>query len=231
VLSWVAGADGAVTESFFACAAGAFAAAPPIAALVVAVDGRVPVVRVDEASDARGARVVGASAAGRVVRGRFAAPVLVVVEGASDCRDVGFPGDARVVVVAGALRTAEGLLFSSPDVTDDSSGSASDAVDLEARPVRLTPGTGRVGGLLRLELVVPTRGVELMVGLDAPVAVRVVVVDTVGRRAGAVPLDVVVGRRGGTPSLLAEAALDAICRLIEEVGVEGAGNFFGLPVV
>jgi hypothetical protein len=229
VLSWVTGADGAVTESFFACAAGAFAAAPPIAALVVAVDGRVPVVRVDEASDTRGARVVGASAAGRVVRGRFAA--LVVVVGARDCRDVGFPGDARVVVVAGALRTAEGLLFSSPDVTDDSSGSASDAVDLEARPVRLTPGTGRVGGLLRLELVVPTRGVELVVGLDAPVAVRVVVVDTVGRRAGAVPLDVVVGRRGGTPSLLAEAALEAIWRLMEEFGVEGAGNFFGLPVV
>jgi hypothetical protein len=230
VLSWVTGADGAVTESFFACAAGAFAAAPPIAALVVAVDGRVPVVRVDEASDARGARVVGVSAAGRDVRGRFAA-LVVVVEGASDCRDVGFPGDARVVVVAGALRTAEGLLFSSPDVTDDSSGSASDAVDLEASPVRLTPGTGRVGGLLRLELVVPTRGVELVVGLDAPVAVRVIVVDTVGRRAGTVPLDVVVGRRAGTPSLLAEAALDAIWRRIEDVGVEGAGNFFGLPVV
>jgi hypothetical protein len=190
----------------------------------------VPVVRVDEASDARGdARVVGASAAGRVVRGRFAAPV--VLEGAMDCRDVGFPGDARVVVVAaGVRRTAAGFLFSSPDVTDDSSGSASDAVDREVRPVRLTaaPATGRVGGLFRLDPVVPTRDVELVVGLDALAGARAVLVDTVGRRAptGAVPLDVVVGRRGGTPSLLAEAAFEAILRRREDVGVEGAGNFF-----
>jgi predicted amidohydrolase YtcJ len=59
-------------------------AAAPIAALAVAAEGRVPVVRVDEASDTRGAArvVVEDSAAGRVVRGRFAA--LVVVDGASD---------------------------------------------------------------------------------------------------------------------------------------------------
>jgi hypothetical protein len=83
LVSWVVGAGGGATEGFFAWPAGALAAAP-IAALVVAVDGRVPVVRVDEASDARGdARVVvEASAAGRVVRGRFAA--LGVVDGASD---------------------------------------------------------------------------------------------------------------------------------------------------
>jgi hypothetical protein len=234
VLSWDGVTDGGAPESFFAWAAGAFAAAPPIAALVVAVEGRVPVVRVDEASDARGARVVAGSAAGRVVRGRFAA--AVVVEGASDWRDVGFPGDARVVVVApGVLRTAEGFLFSSPEVTDDSSGSASDAVDLDVNPVRLTaaPGTGRVGGLFKLDPAALTRDVVLVVGLDALVGARAVLVDTVGRRAptGAVPLDVVVGRRGGTPSLLAEAAFEAILRRRVDVGVEGAGSFLrcGLP--
>jgi hypothetical protein len=217
VLSWVAGTDGAVTESFFACAAGAFAAAPPIAALAVATDGRVPVVRVEEAREALGARVVLASAAGRVVRGR-----LVVVEGASDCRDVGFPGEALVVVEAtGVLRTA-GFRFSSPDVTEESSGSASEAVGLV---VFLTaPGTARDGGLFRLDPLVPRRDVELVVGFDALTGVREDVVDTVGRRAGAVPLDVVVGRRGGTPSLL---AFDAIFWRMTFVGVDGAGNFLG----
>jgi hypothetical protein len=66
------------------------------------------------------------------------------------------------------------------------------------------------------------------------VGARAVLVDTVGRRAPAVavPLVVeVVGRRGGMPSLLAEPALEAILRRTEDAGVEGAGNFFlsGLP--
>jgi hypothetical protein len=133
------------------------------------------------------------------------------------------------VVAAGVRRTAVGFLPSSPDVTDERSGSASEAVDLEANPVRLTavPGTGRVGGLLKLDPAALIRDVELVVDLDALVGARAVLVDTVGRRAptGAVPLDVVVRRRGGTPSLLAEAAFEAILRRREDVGVEGAGNF------
>lgn len=223
------GGAGTLTESFFACPAGALAAAPT-AALVVAVEGRAPVVRVDEASDARGvARAVEASAAGRVVRGRFAA--AAVVEGAIDWRDVGLPGDERVaaVDVAGVRRAVVGFLFSSPEVTADSSGSASEAVDLEARPARRTaePGAGRVGGLFRLDPTVLAREVELAGGLDAPVEARAVLVEAVvGRRAPVALVVVVVGRRGGTPSLLAEAALDAILRRTEDVGVEGAGSFF-----
>jgi hypothetical protein len=231
----------ALTESFFAWPGAALAAAPPTAARVVAVDGRAPVVLVDEARDARGAtRAVDASAAGRVVKGLFAA-VVVVVEGAMDCLVVVFPGEGRVEVVAapaaGVLRTVVDLLLSSPDVTDDKSGSASEAVDLDVKPVLLAvaPAMGRVGGLFRLDPAALTREVELGAGLDAVVEARAVLVDTVGRRAPAVavPLVVeVVGRRGGIPSLLAEPALEAILRRTEDAGVEGAGNFFlsGLPV-
>lgn len=228
-----AGGAAALTESFLACPAGAFAEAP-IAALVVVVDGRAPVVLVDAASDVRvDGRVVEASAAVRVVRGRFAA-VVVVEEGAIDCLDVVFPGDALAVVedAAGVLRTVPGFLFSSPDVTADKSGSASEAVDLEVKPVLLTdePGAGRVGGLFRLDPTVLTRDVVLVVGLDALVEARAVgvVVDAVGRRAPtvAVPLaEDAVGRRGGADSFAAEAALDAILRRTEDAGVEGAGNF------
>jgi hypothetical protein len=236
-VSWVveagAGGGAALTDAFFACPMGVFAAAP-MAALVVVVDGRVPVVRVEEASDARGvARVVDASAAGRVVRGRFAA---VVVDGAMDCRDVAFPGEDRVAAAAvpAVLRTAVVFLFSSPEVTDDSSGSASEAVARELTPVRLTaaPATGRVGGLFRLDPTALARDVEVVEGLDAVVEARAVLVvdDAAGRRAptAAVVPVVVVGRRGGTVSLLAEApALEAILRRTDDAGVEGAGNFFG----
>jgi hypothetical protein len=225
------GADAdAALDSFFACPIGALVAVPG-AALVV-VDGRaLVVVLVEEASDARGvARVVEASAAGRVVRGRFA----VVVEGARDCLElvVVFPGDARVAAAAvpGVLRTAVAFLFSSPEVTEDRSGSASDAVALELIPGLLAavPGTGRVGGLFRLDPTVLTRDVELVAGLDAVVEARAVLVDVVGRRAPTVAvLLAVVGRRGGTASLLAEEpALEAILRRTDDVGVEGAGNFF-----
>lgn len=226
-----AGGAGALTESFFACPVGVFAAAL-IAALVVVVEGRVPVVLVDPASDVRvEGRAVEASAAVREVRGRLAAEVVVVEEGAMECLDVGvFPGDALVVVdaVAGVLRTTPGFLFSSPEVTADKSGSASEAVDLEVNPVLLTdePGAGRVGGLFRLPPTVLTRDVVLVVGLDALVEARAVLV--VGRRAPtvAVPLaEDAVGRRGGTDSFAAEAALDAILRRTDDAGVEGAGSF------
>lgn len=222
------------TESFFAWPAGAFVAVPGAGRVVAA--GLAPVVLVEAASDARGAaRVVDASAAGRVVRGRFA-PVVVV--GASDCLDAVFPGEDRVAAPgnAGVLRAAD-LRFSSPDVTDDRSGSASDAVAREDTPVLLAadPGAGRVGGLLRLDPSVLTRDVELGVGFDA-VAVEaraLLVVSAAGRRALAVALPLAaVGRRGGAGSLPAEAALDAILRRTDDVGVEGFGSFFrcGLAV-
>lgn len=201
----------------------------------VVVEGRAPVVLVDEASDARGvARAVEASAAGRVVRGRFAP---VVVEGAIDCRDVVFPGDERVAApgTTGVLRTV-GFRFSSPDVTDESSGSASDAVGFGVSPVLLAadPGVGRVGGLFRLEPTVLAREVALDSGFDAvAVDARALLVDAaVGRRAPtvAVPL-AAVGLRGGTASLPAEPAFEAILRRTDDVGVEGAGSFLrcGLP--
>jgi hypothetical protein len=223
-----AGGGGAETDSFFAFPDGAFGVAPT--ARVPAM-GRVEVGRVDGAREARGAvRVVAASAGGRVVKGRLAA-VVVVVEGAIDCRDVGLTGDGREAVddVTGVRRTAV-LFFSSPDVTDERSGSASDAVLEDEMVLRAAvPGDGRVGGLFRMEPLVLVRGVDVVGAFDALVAVRAVLVDAVaGRRAlAAVPL-AAVGRRGGTASFEAdEGAFAAIFRRTDEVGVEGVGSFLG----
>jgi hypothetical protein len=230
--SWAAGCGArAGIEGFFACPAGAFVAEPGAARVVV--EGRAPVVLVAAASDARGdARAFEASAAGRVVRGRFVV-VVVVVAGAIDGLDVVLPGEARVAAptVPGVLRTVV-LLLSSPEVTDDRSGSASDAAaDLDTSVVRLAavPGTARVGALFRLDPTVLTRAVELLDGFDAPaIEGRALLDAAVGRRAPAVAAPaVVVGRRGAIASLLAEPALEAILRRTEDVGVEGAGNFFG----
>lgn len=227
---------GTEAEGFFICPA--TLAAVLGAALVVVVEGREAVVLVEEASDARGAvRLVDdASAAVRVVRGRFAV-VVVAVDEASDGLEVAvFPGDARVAVpdTRGVLRTV-GFLFSSPDVTDDNSGSASEVVlDDNAVLLGTVPGAGRVGGLFKLDPIVLVRDVELDSGLvELAVAVRVVFVD--GRVALVVAAP---GRRGATDlepargSLAADdEALEAIFRRTEDVGVEGAGNFFrcGLP--
>lgn len=206
-------------ESFFAWPVGVLGAG----ALVVVVAGREVVVGLEDAeSEARGAEraveAVAGSAAGREASGRFAAVAAAVVEeGASDWREKVLPGEARgaaalAVTVAGVLRTA-GFLFSSPDVSDARSGSASDVV-LEDRPARLAavPGAGRVGGLFRLDA--PSVLVRVLVaveGLDAPLPVEArAVVDggAVGLRAlDVVPVAVVVGLRGGTASLDVDAML------------------------
>jgi hypothetical protein len=217
------GAEG--IEGFFACPIARDAAG---AARVVA-DGRAPGVRVEGASDARGVvRAVAGSAAGRVLAGLFAP---AVVEGAIDCRDVAFPGDGRVAAPgsAGVLRAVVGRLFSSPEVTDDRSGSASDAAAREATPALLgaEPGAGRVGGLFKLDPTLLRREAEAGAGFDA---LDVDGLDAaVGRRAvaGALPV-AAVGRRGGADSLLAEGAWEAILRRTDDAGVEGAGSFLGV---
>ncbi len=202
--------------------------AVPGAALVVV--GRVVVVLVDDERDAREEgveRPVGASPAVRVVGGLL---TTAVVEEASDALEVGLPGDRRAAPgTVGALRTV-GLLFSSPDVTDERSGSASDEAVLLATAALLAavPGTGRVGGLFKLDPAVLAREVTLDVGFDAVVDVREVVDDAAGRRAPTVAVPpVVVGRRGGTGSLeVVEAEVELILRRTDELGVEGAGNLF-----
>jgi hypothetical protein len=223
------GTEGAEMDSFFACPTGTLGVVPGARA---GATGRVGLE--DDARDARGvARVVGASPFGRVVKGLFAVVVVVVVEGAMDCLDIGFPGDTRGVVpaVMGVRRTA-GFLFSSPDVTEERSGSASE-VPLDVKPGRLAvPGTGRVGGLLRLPPTALVRDVVLGVVLDAPIEVRaLLVVDAAaGRRALAAlpPVAVVVGLRGGTASFEPEfGAFEAIFLRTDEVGVDGAGSFLG----
>ena len=203
-------------------------------AVRVAVDGRVVAGLVDEAREARGARVVAVSAAGRVVRGRFVVAVAaaVVVEPPTDGLDAAFPGDARAAAVDSDVpgRRTVGFFFSSPDVNEDTSGSASEAVLEDEMVLRaVVPGAGRVGGLLKLDPAVLVREVVVEGAFDAVVEVRVLLTDgAAGRRALAAVLLVAVGRRGAAASLEAgEGALEAILRRTDDVGVEGAGSFFG----
>ena len=185
------------------------------------------------AREVRGARVVAASVAGRVVEGRFAVLVAVAVEDASEGLDAGLPGDGRVAVLAvtGVFRTVVGFFLpSSPDVTEDTSGSASEAVLDEEIVLRAAvPGVGRVAGLFSVDPTVLVREVELEVGFVVLVVVRVVLVaGATGRRAAAAVVLATVGRRVAAASLAAgEGPFEAILRLTDEVGVEGAGSFFG----
>jgi hypothetical protein len=233
-LSLAAGEGGTAADGFLACPTGTLAVVP--GAALVAVEGRVVVVvevLVEGASDVRGAaRVVGVSAAGRVVRGRFAA---VAVEGAMEVLEAGFPGDAREAAAPGTngvLRTV-GFRVSSPEVTDERSGSASDVV-LDDKVVLRgpVPAAGRVGGLFRLDPAVLVRDVALDGGFVALAEARVLAV------AGRVALVAgTPGRRGGadlapvTGSLPEAAALEAILRRRDSVGIDGAGSFLrcGLP--
>lgn len=222
-------------ECFFACDTGVFGVMIETGALGmmwwgvrVAIVGRaVAGFDVKDAREARGvARVVVFSALGRdVVDGRFAEVVEgVIVDRRSD--GVALPAAPAPPMV---LRIA-GFLFSSPEVTDDSSGSASGGVALDANPVRLavTPGVARIEGLFKLDPVVERRDVELVRGFDALEGGRVVAVDTAaGRRvpAEAVVTFVAAGRRGGTGSFFTtEDALEAILRRTTDEGEEGGGS-------
>jgi hypothetical protein len=212
-------------------------AAAPAAGRVVL--GRAVEVLVEGASEERGVVLaVEVSAAGRVVKGRLA--VLVVLEGAMEdllSVVVVLPGDRVAAVVDNVVLRVVGFLFSSPEVIEPMSGSASEAADLEVKPVFLAavPGAGRVGGLFKLEPAVIARAVELVSGRDVVVEARVVVVDApVGRRAptGAVPPAVVSGRRGGVASCLgvAEEVDEGILRravVDREEGVVGLFCFWG----
>jgi hypothetical protein len=231
------GGAGAEMESFLAGSAGSFGPVAVVrAAAVAAAAGRTLGGLVEAARETRGARVVAVSAAGRVVEGRFAVAVAVAAAvDESEDLDTGFPGDGRAAVVdeTGGLRTAGFFLLSSPDVTDERSGSASEAVLDDEMVLRaVVPDVGRVGGLLRLDPTVLVRGAAAAGGFAALVVVRVVVEVVVagagGRRAPAAVALVTVGRRGAAASLAAgEGAWEAILRLTDDVGVEGAGSFFG----
>ena len=183
---------------------------------------------VEDARDARGvARVVVLSALGRdVVDGRFAEVVEGVIV---DRRSDGVALPAAALAPPMVLRIA-GFLFSSPEVTDDSSSSVSDGVGLDANPVRLAAilGVARVEGLFKLDPVAARRDVELVRGFDALEGACIVAVDAAaGRR---VPAEAVVpfaaaGRRGGTGSFFAaEDELEAILRRTTDEGEEGGGS-------
>jgi hypothetical protein len=203
-----AGVGAAVIDGFFACENNALGTGPGAALAAVVVGRATAEGRVDVDSDARGVvRAAALSAEGRVVRGRFAAAVAEA--GGRVVEVVVFPGDDLVADVdARVVRRATGLLFSSPDVTEDRSGSASEAAALEANAgFRTTvPGAGRVGGLLKLDPAAEARVAVPGSVLDAVVAVRVVLV-AAGRRAPVPEPTTAVGRRGGTASFGFEAIL------------------------
>jgi hypothetical protein len=221
----VSSARGAETDSFFAWPAGAFPVVP--GATLVVVNGRAAVLE-EGASEVRAVvRVAGASAAGRVVRGRF---TPAVVAGGIDCRDEVLPGDGRVAApgATDVLRTPA-RLFSSPDGADCS---VSDAADLEANGVLLgaETGAGRVGGFFKLDPAVLTREVDVAGGFDADgLEARTLLAAATGRRTPAVvvafPVPAVRVDRRGADSFAAAAAFEAILRRTDDVGVEGAGSF------
>jgi hypothetical protein len=221
-------------ESFFACATGVFGVMVETGAfgttwcgVRVFMEGRdvAGFAGVDAGREARGvARVAVFSALGReVVEGRFAA----VVAGAMvDLRSDGVARPAVLAVPAMLLRTV-GFLFSSPEVTDARSGSASPAAAFVPSAVRLAavPTGARVGGLFKLLPAPARREVLLVRGFDALLGGRVVVfvVDAAaGRRAaGAALLLAAAGLRGATGSLL--GAEEAILRRRTE-GEDGGGS-------
>lgn len=200
---------------FLACVAEALAVVPAPAAVRVVLGRAAVVLVVEGARDDRGAvRDVGVSPAARAVTGRLAVPVLL--DGAIEdllSVVVVLPGDRVAAAEASVVLRADGFLFSSPEVIEPISGSASEAADLEANPVLLAavPGAGRVGGLLKLDPAVLARAVEEARGRDVVVEARDAVVDAgaAGRRApavaGVVPLEVASPRRGGTASCLLAA--------------------------
>lgn len=187
--------------------------------------GRVVGLFAEAPSEARGVLlVVDASAVGREVNGRFAPAVLKTALGLRSVAAV-FPGDDLVAPAEETvvLRAAD-FLFSSPDVMEAMSGSASEVVDLAASPLLAAePGAGRVGGLFKLEPVVLVRN-ELVRGRDVVAEARAVLAAAAGRRAPAVavPVPAVVrGRRGGAFSTLdADGVVEgAILRRAVDEGV------------
>ena len=203
---------GAIEEidGFFACPSVLFAAV--VVDALVDVAGRVAAGLVPDAREARGAvRVAEVSALVRdVAVGRLGAAavldgVMVERRSAAEATFEGEDFDAVEDNKADIRLTwplTPSFLFSSPEVRDERSCSWSDVVlfEVEVRPVRRVPvaGTGRVGGLFRLDPSVE----DLVVVVEG----RVVVV--AGRLAAAPVVAVDRGRRGAAWSPF-DAAVDA----------------------
>jgi hypothetical protein len=126
---------------------------------------------------------------------------------------------------------ARGFFLSSPDVTDERSGSASDAFVLMGgggRRADVVLAAGRVGGLLMLEPTVLVRDEALVGGRAVVVEARGVVVEAVaalavGRRTPpSVPP--ATERRGGAGSFAEAGELEDEA-MVELGGVEGAVAF------
>ena len=192
-------------DAFLACETGVRGPAVARRGVVVTAGGRVAAGRVVEAeSEARDAvREGGVSMLERdVMPGRFVVGVVVVeTEGVRvDLRAaavlVGVARAAALVTVAGRRTVGVAFFLSSPEVTDDRSGSASEELVFEGwtgRRTKVLAGAGRVAGLLvEVRVVdVEARGVA--------VADVVLVVVVGGRRAVWAPK---VPRRGAAGSLL-----------------------------
>jgi hypothetical protein len=192
--------------------------------VVVTAAGRVAAGRVVEAeSEAReAARVGGVSMLERdAIPGRFGVGVVDDEGVRVDLRSAGvLLGVARaaaLVTVAGRRTVGVDFFLSSPDMRDETSGSASDAFVLEGWAARRAKelAAGRVAGLLavavRVEgpvggrVVVAAVAARGVADADAEADAEAEVALVVGRRTGWAPK---VPRRGGAGSLLFAGELD-----------------------
>jgi hypothetical protein len=237
------GAAAAGMDSFFACETGVRGAVVARRGVVAAAAGRVVAGRVVEAdSEAREAAREGVvSVLERdVIPGRFVADVADSVDLRSAAVLLGVARAAALVTVGGRRTVGVDFFLSSPDVTDERSGSASDAFALGAlegwvgRRARVL-AAGRAVGLVVVEAAAPIReaalagdrvaAVEAFAFAFAPAALAV------GRRTGWAPaVPPKVPRRGGAgPFVVAGEVDDEAMMRLGRLGrrAEGGGEAEG----
>jgi hypothetical protein len=235
------GAAAAGMDSFFACETGVRGAVVARRGVVAAAAGRVVAGRVVEAdSEAREAAREGVvSVLERdVIPGRFVADVADSVDLRSAAVLVGVARAAALVTVGGRRAVGVDFFLSSPDVTDERSGSASDALALDVlggwvgRRARVL-AAGRAAGLVVVEAAAPMR--EAALAGDRVAAVEAfafaLAALAVGRRTGWAPaVPPKVPRRGGAgPFVVAGEVDDEAMMRLGRLGrrAEGGGEAEG----
>jgi hypothetical protein len=238
------GAAAAGMDSFFACETGVRGAVVARRGVVAAAAaGRVVAGRVVEAdSEAREAAREGVvSVLERdVIPGRFVADVADSVDLRWAAVLLGVARAAALVTVGGRRAVGVDFFLSSPDVTDERSGSASDAFALDVlggwvgRRARVL-ATGRAAGLVVVEAAAPMR--EAALAGDRVAAVEAFALAlalalaalAVGRRTGWAPeVPPKVPRRGGAgPFVVAGEVDDEAMMRLGRRQAEGGGETEG----
>jgi hypothetical protein len=231
------GAAAAGMDTFFACETGVRGAVVARRGVVAAAAGRVVAGRVVEAdSEAREAAREGVvSVLERdVIPGRFVADVADSVDLRSAAVLLGVARAAALVTVGGRRTVGVDFFLSSPDVTDERSGSASDALALGAlegwvgRRARVL-AAGRAAGLVVVEAAAPMREAALAGDRVAFALALTLAALAVGRRTGWAPaVPPKVPRRGGAgPFVVAGEVDDEAMMRLGRRRAEGGGKAEG----